>query len=1109
LEDLFFGLMGTLLCLSPFALLGGLIYLLNRSPGADKKRADELEWRLESLRAEHHALTARVARLEARPLQPATSPTAAPNAALAAEARAASIATGPRDAAAFALTSEVASTLAAGPLPAGPATTGVEGPPSEAQVITSIVHAEAAARATSEPSSESAAASTAAASTAAASTAAASTATASTAAASAPTAEQRAANTLRASEAVGAAAGAAALASVGASPPVSPPPAPPGGEPAEDGGGFEQLIGVKGAAVLGALVLVVAGLYFFQYSIEHGLIGPELRVAMGFVVGIACLVLSERPLRTLAPALSPWLAGAGIAILYSASWASAALFHLVPHWVAGLLMVAVTTTATLLAIRRESLPIAILGLLGGFITPLALSTGEDHPIPLFAYLLVLDGAILYVAHRRGWPSLGLLALLATTFYQLGWLGGRMSESTALIGLAIVVLFAGVFAFVPLARPTDDDDASKALPLATRVGGVLLPFLLVLTFVFRTEVAFHAWPTLALVILASVSSLVVARREAMGWLAPVAAVMASGVTLVFVFRWWASSEDLVPLALLSIATPLLYTVFAELERYRAQASAPPSETANLAAAIPVLGMLLALLLSAGSHTDVPQHPYLYLGLFVVVLILGLRQSSVAPLGPFAAVLALGASITAFVGEAVYFAPRGVPSGSFLLACEVLPVVLFTLASVLARPEQRKGLDLATVIGACATLTLVAIRIEPTAAFQPMELALTLGLVFVLGLLPTGRTAPVSLSLVVLVCAAVSASVFAQQHPVEGAVDLRLALLFFVVGMSVAWPFLARRVGADAWGWRLAALAGPLSFVALRFVWIETLGDAYLGALPVILGALVLVTAMGARRRTVGDPVTQRTATVWLAAVAAGFVTLAIPLQLSNEWLTIGWVLEATALLALDSRLRHAGLRYFALALYALVLIRLSPIPYLLEYHERGAWRLVNWLSYTYLVPALSFSVGSYLLSKYEVAERSASEKQLIGAWGERPIFSGLLFSGVVALVFVWLNLTIIDWYATGPYLVIPTDLVPARGLTISAAWASYALGLLGLGMWRSSTALRITSLLLMLATCAKVFLHDLSNLGDLYRVAALVFLALSLIAVSFFYQRFVFKRPGTS
>ena len=51
-------------------------------------------------------------------------------------------------------------------------------------------------------------------------------------------------------------------------------------------------------------------------------------------------------------------------------------------------------------------------------------------------------------------------------------------------------------------------------------------------------------------------------------------------------------------------------------------------------------------------------------------------------------------------------------------------------------------------------------------------------------------------------------------------------------------------------------------------------------------------------------------------------------------------------------------------------------------------------------------------------------------------------------------------------------------------------------------------MLFLLTIAKVFLFDLGKLDGLHRVASLAGLALTLIAVSLLYQRFVFRRrPG--
>src|SRR6266550_2357 len=148
----------------------------------------------------------------------------------------------------------------------------------------------------------------------------------------------------------------------------------------------------------------------------------------------------------------------------------------------------------------------------------------------------------------------------------------------------------------------------------------------------------------------------------------------------------------------------------------------------------------------------------------------------------------------------------------------------------------------------------------------------------------------------------------------------------------------------------------------------------------------------------------------------------------------------------------------------------------------------------------------LLHPRELVRARGWERERLYVHG---IPAGALGAGFAALVviFVWINLAIADWFATGPMLHVSFERMAARDLTTSLAWAVYALVLLAIGMGRRSIGLRWVSLGLFMITIAKVFLHDLGELRDLYRVASLLGLAVSLIAVSLAYQRFVFRRPS--
>ena len=90
--------------------------------------------------------------------------------------------------------------------------------------------------------------------------------------------------------------------------------------------------------------------------------------------------------------------------------------------------------------RRDSLFIAVLGLLGGFATPILLSTGENRPIPLFGYLLLLNVGLAWVAYRNGWIILSTLTLVLTTLYQWGWVARYLDAAQVPLAIGIFTIF---------------------------------------------------------------------------------------------------------------------------------------------------------------------------------------------------------------------------------------------------------------------------------------------------------------------------------------------------------------------------------------------------------------------------------------------------------------------------------------------------------------------------------------------------------------------------------------------------------------------------------------------------------------------------------------------
>ena len=156
------------------------------------------------------------------------------------------------------------------------------------------------------------------------------------------------------------------------SPAPAPTPAPPP-RPALPAINWEQFMGVKMFAWLGGLALFLGVVFFVKYSFEHNLIPPELRVAIGFVTGLGLLVggvVLHRRQQYVVGAQA--LCATGVVILYAVTYACRSIYHFeffgpIPTF---LLMVLVTTTAFFVAVRLDALVVAILGMLGGFLSPM-------------------------------------------------------------------------------------------------------------------------------------------------------------------------------------------------------------------------------------------------------------------------------------------------------------------------------------------------------------------------------------------------------------------------------------------------------------------------------------------------------------------------------------------------------------------------------------------------------------------------------------------------------------------------------------------------------------------------------------------------------------------
>ena len=236
---------------------------------------------------------------------------------------------------------------------------------------------------------------------------------------------------------------------------------------------WENLVGVKLFSGIAGIALVLAAIFFLKYSVESGWLSPPVRVAIGVVVAIALLVTCELKAARRYAVTANALDAAAIAILFATFFAAHALWRLIPGSAAFLLLAIVTALAVLLSIRRDSLFIAVLGLLGGFATPALLSTGENRPIPLFVYVLMLNVGLAWVASRKKWPGVMVLTLALTAVYQWGWVFKFLSASQLPLAMGIFLIF-GIAAFAALTIGGDGDAPMDVALQRTGLGASAMP-----------------------------------------------------------------------------------------------------------------------------------------------------------------------------------------------------------------------------------------------------------------------------------------------------------------------------------------------------------------------------------------------------------------------------------------------------------------------------------------------------------------------------------------------------------------------------------------------------------------------------------------------------------
>ncbi|MBX3744633.1 MAG: DUF2339 domain-containing protein [Verrucomicrobiae bacterium] len=858
---------------------------------------------------------------------------------------------------------------------------------------------------------------------------------------------------------------------------------------------WEQFMGARLFAWLGGLALFLGVAYFVKYSFERDLIPPAGRVLIGLATGLGLVGGGLRLWRTAYGVTAQTLCATGVVILYAALFAGHAFYRLpwLPQSLTFAAMTLITAGAFLLAARLQAQVVAVLGLLGGFLTPILLSSGQDQALALFTYIALLNAGLMAVALRRRWEYLVLLGAIGTWLLQWGWAGRFLTPDRLWTGWAVFAGFNALFALgLGLAKRCDraSDWWSGALTVTAVstlgwVGGMLL----------GTDAGTRPAPLFAMVLAADVVLLAAAWWRAR-WTS--AHVVAGMIAFGYVALWQARflTPELLGWALgLSLGFAVLHVGFPLLlVRWQSDRGTQVVRSAQL---FPPLALLmLALPLLRLAEASFALWPVL---LLVNLLALALAVWARGLFGAGAAAMLTLLTTGLWIGR---IASVPTPPLGFTLLMVVGAAVLFGAAAWFlwerarrtsepddAQSAMLRQFPVITTLMPFLLLAQVVVVLpipDPTPVFAA-ALALV-GVLLVLAL---------RLRIEFLPLAGLGGLALLQHvwwlDELSGATHPGRALVGCLVFLACfgGLPWWARRTMETLrWPWVAVALAGLPQFHLVYRLIERYWPNEIMGLIPLAFAVPPALALAGLVRSRNQQSPWHLERLAWMGGATLAFVTLAFPIQFERQWLTLGLALEGAALLWLFRKVPHPGLRLVGVVMLSVVFLRLCINPAVLEYAVRGPHGLWNVWLYTYSLAAAAMFLGARALQPPD---------DCLGPLPGRAWLAGL---GTV-LVFALVNLQIADYFTpVGEWVRFDFSGNFARDMTYTIAWALFALALVGIGIGKRLVVARWAGLALLGVAVAKLFLHDLARLDQLYRVGALIAVALVAITASVLYQRFI-------
>ncbi|MDR2789585.1 MAG: DUF2339 domain-containing protein [Campylobacteraceae bacterium] len=182
---------------------------------------------------------------------------------------------------------------------------------------------------------------------------------------------------------------------------------------------FISWLGENIVAKIAIVILFFGIMFLLKYSIDNGLLSPQVRVLGSLILGFALFGIGWR-LRSSKRLYSLILQGGAIGVLYITVFAAFKIYEFIPVSAAFVLLLFVCAISVYFAVVQNALALSVLSFSGAYLSPVLLSSGKGEHIVLFTLYTIVSLALVVISRWRSWRVLNLIGFAFTVTVTTLW-----------------------------------------------------------------------------------------------------------------------------------------------------------------------------------------------------------------------------------------------------------------------------------------------------------------------------------------------------------------------------------------------------------------------------------------------------------------------------------------------------------------------------------------------------------------------------------------------------------------------------------------------------------------------------------------------------------------